>query len=248
MRFLNVIFNTLIGLIVSVYVLISKERFIASGKKCIYAIFQPDRSNGFLRILRKSHEIFIGFITGRIICAVIFALIIFVMMLIFKMPYALIVCMLCGVMILIPFFGQFVAVFGGTAIVMLDSPGKGVVFLIMIVILTQINGNIIEPKVVGDSVGLPPFWIIVAILLGEGLFGWIGVFAGVPIFAIIMYIAGELIDRRLKIKHLPQEPSEYLYVEKYDEKTGELIKRQVEEPEVVPEEIEGPELEDENTK
>ena len=242
MHMFNVLFNIFIGFIVAIYVLLGKERFIGQGKKLIYAVLPAERGNWVLKVIRKSHEIFIGFIVGRILSSLILGVMTFLMMILLHMPYAIVVSVLVGIFTLIPLFGQIVAVVGGTAIVMLDSPGKGVIFLVLMIVLTQINGNIIEPNVVGESVGLPAFWIIVAILLGEGLFGVIGVFAGVPIFAIIMYIIGEILDRLLRKKHLPEDSGDYLNMQGVDPKTGEPILASVAEPA----ESEGIEPTDEN--
>ena len=234
------LFNTLIGLIVAVYVLLGKEKIVGNAKKLIYAFFSASRGNRILKVARKSHEIFIGFITGKIIDALVLGILVYIIMLILQMPYSVLISVLMGVMILIPFFGQFIGIIGGTLIVMLDDTTKGITFLIVMIVVMQIHGNIIEPKIVGDEIGLSPLCIIVAILLGEGLFGVIGVFAGVPVFAILVYILGEIIDQKLHKKNLTSDPKAYLYVEGVDPLDGGFVYKDApgEEPviEDVPEE------------
>ena len=210
-------FDFLIGLIVSVYVLFSKETFSSQTKRAVYAIFKSNHANMVLHITQKSNQIFGGFITGKILDSAIIGVLCFVGLSILNMPYTLLVSVIVGVTNVIPFFGPYIGAVPSAILIMLDNPMKGIYFIIFILVLQQIDGNIIGPKILGDSTGLSAFWVIFAILLGGGLFGIVGMILGVPTFAVIYYIVGMLMNHWLEKKNLPTEAEYYSQLSFVDE-------------------------------
>ena len=203
------LFNGIIGIIISVYVLWGKEVFSQQAKKIIYAIFKPNSANMILHLTIKSNEIFGGFIIGKIIDSIIIGILCFIGLSILKMPYTLLVSVIVGVTNVIPFFGPYIGAIPSAILITLSDPIKGLYFLIFILILQQIDGNIIGPKIIGNSTGLSAFWVVFSILLGGGLFGIPGMILGVPTFAVLSYIVTMLINHNLEKKNLPIEASCY---------------------------------------
>lgn len=217
------VFNILMGMIVSIYVLFSKEVFTSQCKKITYAILPTRNANIVLHIVNKSNEIFGGFVIGKIIDSAIIGVICFVVLTIINMPYALLVSVIVGATNVIPFFGPFIGAVPCTILILLQDPIMAVYFVIFIVILQQIDGNIIGPKILGDSTGLSSFWVITAILLGGGLFGFVGMVVGVPTFAVLYYIVRLYINQKLISKKLPTSSEQYdkhSYVDNY---TNEFV-------------------------
>ncbi len=207
--FLNEVFNALIGVIVSVYVLFSKEKFVSQTKKTVYAVFSNRNANAILHLTRKSNEIFGGFIIGKIIDSAIIGVLCFIGISLLSMPYVMLVSVIVGVTNVIPFFGPYIGAIPSAILIMLADPLKGVYFIIFIFLLQQLDGNFIGPKILGNSTGLSAFWVIFSILLGGGLFGFPGMLMGVPTFAVIYYIVQTIVNRRLEMKHLPTQSDFY---------------------------------------
>jgi len=208
LNILSELFNAIIGLIVSVYILFSKETFVRQSKKCVYALLSARHANMVLHLTTKSNEIFGGFIIGKIIDSIIIGVLCFVGLTLLKMPYVMLVSVIVGVTNVIPFFGPYIGAVPSTILIMLANPIQGVYFVIFVLLLQQFDGNILGPKILGNSTGLSAFWVIVAILLGGGLFGFAGMVMGVPTFAVLYYIVQMVINNRLERKKLPA-PSEY---------------------------------------
>lgn len=223
MDMVKVLMNAIIGLIVSVYVLMTKEKFIGQSKKIVYAIFKPVRGNVIIDTFRKSNEIFGGFISGKLLDSAIIGVLCYICLLIMKMPYTLLVSVFVGLTNIIPFFGPFIGAIPSVIIIALADPIKGIYFLIFIFILQQVDGNIIGPKILGDSTGLNSFWVVFAIMVGGGLFGIGGMILGVPTFAVIYYIIDKTVDYCLRKRKLPEDTDEYIRLEKVDEKTNEIV-------------------------
>ncbi|WP_448864508.1 AI-2E family transporter [Dorea sp.] len=196
-------FHAVVGVIVSVYILFGKEKFISQSKKAAYAIFPAERANLFIHIAVKTNEIFGGFIIGKIIDSIIIGILCFVGTSILNMPYAMLVSVIVGVTNVIPFFGPYIGAIPSAILIALTNPMKGIYFLIFILLLQQFDGNILGPKILGNSTGLSAFWVIVSILLGGGLFGIVGMLFGVPTFAVIYYVIKLLLDNKLEKKELP---------------------------------------------
>ena len=218
----KLLFNTIIGLIVSVYVLMEKEKFIGQSKKIIYAIFKPERGNIIVRTVRKSNQIFGGFITGKILDSVIIGVICYVVLLIMNMPYTVLVSVIVGVTNVIPFFGPYIGAIPSFIIIALANPLQGLYFLIFIIILQQFDGNILGPKILGNSTGLSSFWVVFAILIGGGMFGVPGMILGVPTFAVIYYIVRNIVNYFLRKRSLPDKTDEYIMLVDIDTKTNAM--------------------------
>ena len=217
----KVLLNIIVGLIVSVYLLFSKETFIGQFKKLNYALFKPKKANIVIQTARKSNEIFGGFISGKILDSMIIGIICYIVLLIMKMPYPVLVSVIVGVTNIIPFFGPFIGAVPSFIIIVLANPIQGLYFLIFVVILQQVDGNIIGPNILGDSTGLSPFWVIFAIMVGGGLFGFAGMLLGVPTFAVIYYIMQEILRYFLWKRDLPQDSSQYIELEKINVATNQ---------------------------
>lgn len=208
-NFLSELFDALIGVIISIYLLFSKELFTRQTKKCVYAVFSPRHANMILHLTTKGNEIFGGFIIGKLIDSAIIGVLCFIVLSILKMPYVVLVSVIVGVTNVIPFFGPYIGAIPSAILILLVDPVKGIYFVIFILLLQQFDGNILGPKILGNSTGLSAFWVIVAILLGGGLFGFVGMIMGVPTFAVIYYIAEMIINYRLERKKLPEESKYY---------------------------------------
>lgn len=217
----KVLLNIIVGLIVSVYLLFSKETFIGQFKKLTYALFKPKKANIVIQTARKSNEIFGGFISGKILDSMIIGIICYIVLLIMKMPYPVLVSVIVGVTNIIPFFGPFIGAVPSFIIIVLANPIQGLYFLIFVVILQQVDGNIIGPNILGDSTGLSPFWVIFAIMVGGGLFGFAGMLLGVPTFAVIYYIMQEILRYFLRKRDLPQDSNQYIELEKINVATNQ---------------------------
>lgn len=222
-NFVGVLVNILIGMIVAVYVLMSKEQFAGQIKKSLYALMKPENANLVLHITRKSNDIFGGFIIGKIIDSAIIGVLCFISMSLLQMPYTILVSVIVGVTNVIPFFGPYIGGVPCCILIMLSDFRTGVYFGILILIIQQLDGNVIGPKILGNSTGLSPFWVIFSILLGKGLFGFVGMLIGVPTFAVIYYIVSMVIDQKLYNKKLPTESKDYNDAVYVDGNSNELI-------------------------
>lgn len=209
LNFLGEVVNFLIGVIVSIYILFSKELFAKQCKKIVYAVFPIRHANLILHLTTKSNEIFGGFIIGKIIDSMIIGVLCFFGLTLLKMPYILLISVIVGVTNVIPFFGPYIGAIPSAVLILLNDPIKGLSFLIFILVLQQLDGNVIGPKILGNSTGLSAFWVVFSILLGGGLFGFVGMIMGVPTFAVVYYIITMLINHLLEKKKLPLQTSEY---------------------------------------
>lgn len=202
--------DLIIGFIVSVYVLMSKEIFKAQFKKMLYAFAGKKRSESVLTVLKKSNEVFSGFITGKIVDSVIIGILCFIGTTLLHIPYAALVSIIVGVTNIIPFFGPFIGAIPSTLLILIVDPLKGLYFIIFIVLLQQFDGNVLGPKILGDSTGLSPFWVIFSIVIAGGLFGFLGMLLGVPLFAVIYYLINESVRYKLQKNSLPVETEVYM--------------------------------------
>ena len=214
--------NFLIGIVAMTYVMSIQEDLIGQSKKIIYAIFPTKKANVIIDTIRKSNEIFGGFVIGKIIDSAIIGVIAYVGCLLMKMPSALLVAFIIGVTNVIPFFGPFIGAIPTVALVLIQSPIHALYLAIFILILQQVDGNIIGPKILGESTGLSAFWILTSISIAGGLFGFFGMLLGVPVFAVIYYIIQQIIIYRMKSKELSAKTDEYVELVEIDEKTKEM--------------------------
>lgn len=215
--------NIVVSLIVSVYLLVSKRRFVGQAKKILYVFLKPDTANVALSIFRQVDKIFGGFISGKIIDSLIIGVLCFIGASILKMPYALLISVIIGVTNVIPFFGPYIGAIPSAFLVLLIDPGKCLIFVIFIFLLQQLDGNIIGPAILGDSTGVSPFWIVFSILVGGGLFGFVGMLLGVPTFAVIYYLVKTFSEYFLRKKNLPTDSMLYCKMEKIDPDTKEPV-------------------------
>ena len=215
--------NFIIGIIVVVYVMSIEETLVGQGKKAIYAFFPAKKGNLIISTLRKSNEIFGGFIIGKIIDSAIMGVLCYIGCLILNIPSALLVAVIVGVTNVIPFFGPFIGAIPSILIVLIQSPMHGIYLAIFILILQQVDGNIIGPKILGDTTGLSSFWVLFAILVAGGLFGFFGMLLGVPVFAVIYYIFQEIIKYRMEKRKLSSDTDDYVKLLYIDSQTKEMI-------------------------
>lgn len=219
---IKAILNFIVGIVVVVYVMTIKETLIGQCKKIIYAIFPTKKANVIIDTVRKSHEIFGGFVTGKIIDSAIIGVIAYIGCMILKMPSALLVAFIIGVTNVIPFFGPFIGAIPTVMLVLIQSPIHALYLAIFILVLQQVDGNIIGPKILGDSTGLSAFWILTSISIAGGLFGFLGMLLGVPVFAVIYYIIQEIIKYRMDKKQLSADTEEYVTLLSIDECSREM--------------------------
>ncbi len=189
-----------VGVIVSIYLLALKEKFALNSRKLLYSAVSEQTYRNALHSVGKADVIFSGFVRGKLLDSLIIGILCFVGASLLKLPYAPLVSMIVGVTNIIPFFGPFLGAIPSAFLILLVSPVKCLYFIIFVLILQQLDGNIIGPKILGGSTELPSFWVIVAILIGGGFFGVLGMFLGVPVFACLYTVVNYHRDKRLKIK------------------------------------------------
>ncbi len=217
--------NFLIGIVVAVYLMSGKERFMQQGTRCLYAVFGARWGNLIMGELRYAHQMFTGFIGGKLIDSFCIFLICCVALPIMRMPYAMLISVVIGVTNIIPFFGPFIGAIPSVIIVFISNPFKAIYLAIYILALQQFDGNILGPKILGNSTGLSSFWVLFSILLFGGLFGFVGMIIGVPVFAVIYHIFTALINMALKDKKLPMEDNAYMALDHIDERTLQPVRR-----------------------
>jgi predicted PurR-regulated permease PerM len=201
-----------IAIVTAVYALSGKRKFIGQGKKLIYALFTPDRANDILTTARHGHKIFGKYLSGKIIDSLILGVLNFIIMTIFGMEYTLLVSTIMAFTNIIPYFGPFIGGLPSAFIIMMTDFNKGIIFIIITIVLQQIEGNIIEPKIIGTKTGISEFWVTFSLLLFGGLFGFLGMIIAVPLFAVLYYIIKMFIDKWLKKKNLPLSSESYVEV------------------------------------
>lgn len=201
--------NSILGIIISIYLLMGKERFFAQTKKTLYAFFPTRAVDRMVDITHTSNQVFSGFITGKLLDSLIIGILCFICMSLFKMPMAMLVSVIVGVTNVIPYFGPFIGAIPSALIIFIIDPVKAFWFLVMILVLQQFDGNILGAKILGSSIGISAFWVIFSILLFGGYFGVLGMFVGVPTFAVIYSLLRTVVELRLEKRGLPSATSEY---------------------------------------
>ncbi len=217
----NVVVDIVIGLVICVYVLNSKDLFTAQCKKLVYSVFKINNANYIISSARFIHRTFGGFINGKIIDSLIIGVLCFIGLSILRIPYALLLSAIVGVFNLIPIFGPIIGAVIGTLLLLLENPLKALFFLIFVIVLQQIDGNVIGPKILGQTTGLSSFWVMFAILVGGGLFGFAGMLLGVPTFAVLYAFINRYLERRLERKKLSKYTMDYHDLNRINEQTGE---------------------------
>lgn len=200
----------LIGIIAAIYLLYNKERYPAQLKKILYALFPEQRVHGTLRVLAKVHHTFQNFLVGQTVDCLLVGVTTFIGLTIMDAPYAALISLVVGVTNFIPFFGPFIGAIPSGFLILIAEPAKVIPFVIFILVMQQVEGNLLAPKILGDSMGLPTFWVLFAILIGGGLFGFFGMVAFVPLFAALYALFKEFLAARLAKKGLPSSTEGYM--------------------------------------
>lgn len=214
---LTVILNTLIGIIISFYLLYGKEDFAGQAKKIVYALAKRETANSFIHNMRFLNKTFLGFIVGKIVDSIIIGLLCFILTTIIGTPYPILISVIIGVTNVIPFFGPYIGAIPCAFLVLMVDPMECLYFIIMIILLQQFDGNILGPKILGGSTGISGFWVIFAITLFGGVMGVPGMIIGVPLFAVIYSAIKATIKSNLDDKQLPKHTEDYIKVDYVDE-------------------------------
>jgi predicted PurR-regulated permease PerM len=204
------IWNVVLGIIVSIYLLIDKEKLCGLGRKITYALLNERHANFVVELVHKSNYTFGRFIVGKIIDSAIIGVLTFIILTIFKMPYTLLISFIVGITNIVPFFGPFIGAIPSFIIILFISPIKALWFLVMIFVIQQIDGNFIGPKILGDTIGISAFWILFSILVAGKVLGILGMIIGVPLFAIVYSIIKDIIEAKLRAKGLKIDTKDYI--------------------------------------
>ncbi|MSR89975.1 AI-2E family transporter [Inconstantimicrobium porci] len=208
-KFASRLWNIVLGFIISIYMLADKEKFAAIFKKVVFSIFNKNYSNKILMLASKSNDTFGKFFVGKIIDSAIIGVLTFVVLSIARMPYTLLLSVIIGLTNIIPFFGPFIGAIPSFIIILCVDPIKALWFIAIIFVIQQIDGNLIGPKILGDSIGISAFWILFAILVAGKFMGIVGMIIGVPVFAVIYTIIKENVENRLDKKGLKTDTRDY---------------------------------------
>ncbi|MGI5895142.1 MAG: AI-2E family transporter [Candidatus Merdivicinus sp.] len=203
MSFTTGVVNIILGAIIAIYLLLDKERFFAHIRKLFCAFFSKNKVDRLTAITRKSHQVFSGFIIGKLLDSFIIFLLCLFFMTVFRWPYAMLISVIVGVTNVIPYFGPFFGAIPSILILLIVDPITALWFSLFILALQQLDGNVIGPKILGDSTGLSPFWVIFSITVFGSLLGPVGMFIGVPLFAVIYHLISEFTSGKLEQKQLP---------------------------------------------
>lgn len=192
--------NIVIGVFASIYILASKDKFQAQGKKIVVALFKPARADHILHVGREINRVFNGFVIGKIIDSAIIGVLCYLGMLILKLPYPALVATVVGVTNVIPFFGPIIGAVPSALLILLVNPLQAFYFVIFVIVLQQVDGNVIGPRILGNSVGISGFWVLISITVATSLFGFAGMILGVPVFAVIYMLVSDAVNSALRRK------------------------------------------------
>lgn len=210
--FILTLWDLVLGLIVAIYMLASKERFIGQSKKILFSIFKRERANNVLKDIRFIDRTFGGFISGKILDSLIIGILCFICLQFIGTPYSLLISFIVGITNVIPFFGPFIGAIPSAFLVLMVDPLECLYFLIFILLLQQFDGNYLGPKILGDSTGLSSFWVLFSITIFGGLFGFAGMIIGVPTVAVIYELIKRYMSRQLTKKGYPLDTVPYINV------------------------------------
>lgn len=206
---LKSLYNLVIGLIISLYVLSGKEKFASQAKKICYALFDRPTANQVISACRFTNKTFIGFLGGKIVDSAIIGVLCFFGTSILNMPYAVLISVIVGVTNIIPFFGPYIGAIPSALLVLMINPVKCIPFILFILALQQLDGNVIGPKILGESTGLSGFWVIFSITFFGGLWGIVGMVVGVPLFAVLYAGISYMVNKLLEKKSLSTATEDY---------------------------------------
>ena len=205
----GIFMNLFIGLVVAVYLLSGRKKFKKQGKLILYSLFKERWANKIVEEIRFADRVFSGFIGGKLLDSAIIGVICYAGVMVLGLPYAILISVIVGVTNIIPFFGPYIGAIPSAIILLTVSPMSCLIFVIFIVILQQVDGNIIGPKILGSSTGLSGIWVLFSILFFGGLFGFVGMLIGVPVFAVIYDLIRQLIVRGLELRNKSKMFDEY---------------------------------------
>ena len=198
--------NLIISIMVSVYMISDHKNIFYQFKKLLYAVFPKQAADTARTICRESTNIFLKFMYGKAIDSVIIGIICFVCMNIFKFPYTVLISVIVGITNMSPYFGPYIGGVLGGIIIVIVNPVQVIFFAVMILVIQQFDGLFLGPKILGDSTGLKPLWVIFAIVVGGAMFGVLGMFLGVPTMAVICYILNIVVEHFLKKRNITVQP------------------------------------------
>ena len=201
--------DMVIGFILSIYLLAAKDRILANGKKLVTAVFGDKKGGNIMSVLKLTNKTFGGYIQGTLIDSTLIGILVCIVFSIFKIPYPILLGIIIACTNIIPVFGPFIGVIPSALIVLIAAPEKLILMLILILVIQQIDGNYIVPRILGESTGLPALWVFLAIIIMGGYFGIIGMIIGVPTFAVISTLASRAIDNKLKKRGLSTDIADY---------------------------------------
>ena len=202
------IMNFFIGVIITMYLLLDEEKFKRQIKMFIYGVFGQGTAESLIHVLKLTANTFNSFIFGKFVDSLIIGVICYICVTLMRMPYAPLIAFVVGITNMIPVFGPFIGAVPSTLILLIIDPFKALEFLVFILILQQIDGNIIGPHILSDAVGLPTLWVMFAIITGGAMFGVLGMFIGIPVFSVIYTLIEDWIHRRLKEKKIYFPPAD----------------------------------------
>ena len=201
--------NVLVGLFISIYILISKENLQAQTRRISAAIFKPNQRRQIFRYFRIANRAFGNFFIGKIIDSIIIGIITFIALLVLKIPYAILVATIVTITNVIPFFGPIIGAIPSAFIIFIANPQKALVFLILIIVIQLLDGNVIGPAILGESTGISSLGVIVSVTIMGSYFGVVGMIIAVPVFATVTTIVNEVVERNLKSKEMPHTIEDY---------------------------------------
>ena len=201
------IINLILGVIISLYMLLQKESFINQSKKTLYALTKEEYYTKIVNVLDRLHTSVSKFISAKLLDSFILGLLCFIGLLFLGVGHKLPIATIIGIGNLIPYIGSFLGTIPCAIMIFVESPVKAIIFVVFVLILQWVDNNIINPKLVGDSIGINAFWVLFAVIIMTGLFGFTGMLIGVPIFAVIYALIKEYIEQKLQNKQ-PKENNE----------------------------------------
>ena len=223
----KVVFDVVVGLVITVYLLADKENFLAQCKKAIYCLFSKRTANEIIKTGSFTYDMFGNFITARLIDGLVIGVINYIVMLLLGMPYPELISVIVGVTNIIPFFGPFIGAIPSALLILIVDPFKCLIYIIYTVVLQQVDGNIIGPALLGSKTGISSFWVIVALLVGGGLFGFVGMVCAVPLFAVVYALLKKAGNAKLAKRGLSEDTAAYEHLAYIDDETGEHVLKEL---------------------
>lgn len=213
MSVVNMVLDLIIGFVAAIYMLWSRDLFLAQIKKLIVALFKERTADHLFDLGRRVNQVFSGFIIGKLVDSLIIGFLCYFGMLVLRLPFPALVATIIGVTNIIPFFGPFIGAVPSAVLILLVDPMKCLYFILFVLVLQQVDGNIIGPRILGNTIGISGFWVLVSITVAGGLFGFAGMVLGVPVFAVLYMLVSDLVDSRLRRKNRTGKTGDYYAIE-----------------------------------